>query len=442
MPNSFSSTGGTAHSSTVSGLVNGGSYNYYVRCQDTATNANPDDFTIGFTVAQPVDTTPPVRTNGAPSGTLVAGTTQATLSLTTDENATCRYASSAGVAYAAMPNLFAATGTTAHSTPVTGLVNGGSYNYYVRCQDTAGNPNTSDLTITFTVAQPVDTTPPVRSNGQPTGVLPAGTSQTSLSLATNENATCRYALTAGVAYGSMPNTFSSTGGTAQATTVSGLADGGSYSYYVRCQDGTGNANPDDFVITFSVGGGSTVASSFSGTESPLSENGRWDSPGSWTDLQKDNGAYAVGASGLAAQARLVTPPMGADQYSEITYSEDPGSSSWVGVTTRVQGGGNGSCYLAIVYAGEVRFYRTDDAGSLNFTLLASASTDNGVAPRRLRLESQGTNHRVYLNGIQVISYNASGTLYANGQPGVAVGLLSSGSSVKILSFAGGAIACG
>ncbi len=442
MPNSFSSTGGTAHSSTVSGLVNGGSYNYYVRCQDTATNANPDDFTIGFTVAQPVDTTPPVRTNGAPSGTLVAGTTQATLSLTTDENATCRYASSAGVAYAAMPNLFAATGTTAHSTPVTGLVNGGSYNYYVRCQDTAGNPNTSDLTITFTVAQPVDTTPPVRSNGQPTGVLPAGTSQTGLSLATNENATCRYALTAGVAYGSMPNTFSSTGGTAQATTVSGLADGGSYSYYVRCQDGTGNANPDDFVITFSVGGGSTVASSFSGTESPLSENGRWDSPGSWTDLQKDNGAYAVGASGLAAQARLVTPPMGADQYSEITYSEDPGSSSWVGVTTRVQGGGNGSCYLAIVYAGEVRFYRTDDAGSLNFTLLASASTDNGVAPRRLRLESQGTNHRVYLNGIQVISYNASGTLYANGQPGVAVGLLSSGSSVKILSFAGGAIACG
>ena len=39
--------------------------------------------------------------------------------------------------------------------------------------------------------------PPVRSNGQPTGVLPAGTTQTNLSLSTNENATCRYSLQAG-----------------------------------------------------------------------------------------------------------------------------------------------------------------------------------------------------------------------------------------------------
>jgi hypothetical protein len=73
-----------------------------------------------------------------------------------------------------------------------------------------------------------------------------------LQLTTDESATCRYATTAGIAYGSMPATFSSTGGTAHSTIVTGLADGGTYSYYVRCQDASGNANPDDFVITFSV----------------------------------------------------------------------------------------------------------------------------------------------------------------------------------------------
>ena len=160
-------------------------------------------------------------------------------------------------------------------------------------------------------------------------------------------------------------------------------NGGSYSYYVRCQDGTGNANVDDFVITFSVAqataAGNPVTSNFSGTENPLSENGMWDKPGAWTSLKKNNGAYSTD---LLSSARLVTPVVGADQYAEITYDQDPGASSWVGVTTRVQGPGNGSGYLAIAYAGEVRLYRTDDNGSLNFTLLASATASVGTAPRR------------------------------------------------------------
>ena len=304
-------------------------------------------------------------------------------------------------------------------------------------QDTAGNPNSNDFAITFTVAQLADTTPPVLSNGAPSGALAAGTTQTALTLSTNENATCRYASSAGVAYGSMPNTFTTTGGTAQATTVTGLVDGGSYNYYVRCQDTAGNANSNDFAITFTVASGGTVAatSNFSGIESPLSEGGVWDKPGSWAALRKNNGAYSVD---LLAQARLVTPTIGADQYSEITYDQDPGASAWAGVATRVQGTSNGSGYLAIAYAGEVRLYRTDDTGSLSFTLLASASANVGAAPRRLRLESQGTNHRVYFNGVQLISHNASGTLYSSGQPGIAASIFG-GPTVKILSFAAGAL---
>jgi hypothetical protein len=83
-----------------------------------------------------------------------------------------------------------------------------------------------------------------------------------LSLATDENATCRYATTAGVSYGAMPNPFTTTGGTAHATLVTGLSDGGSYGYFVRCQDGAGNANTTDFTISFSVGNTSGLVAAY------------------------------------------------------------------------------------------------------------------------------------------------------------------------------------
>ncbi len=95
-------------------------------------------------------------------------------------------------------------------------------------------------------------TPPVCSNGQPTGTLASATAQTTLSLSTDEAATCRYSETAGVAYSSMTDTFSTTGGTSHSTTVIELTDGNSYNYYVRCIDGSGNANSNDYTIRFSV----------------------------------------------------------------------------------------------------------------------------------------------------------------------------------------------
>jgi len=98
------------------------------------------------------DTTPPVRSNGFPSGTLSSGITQTTLSLTTNENATCRYSTVANTAYSSMTNTFSTTGGTSHSMTITGLSNGNTYNYYIRCQDAAGNANTDDYTITFSVA--------------------------------------------------------------------------------------------------------------------------------------------------------------------------------------------------------------------------------------------------------------------------------------------------
>ena len=107
------------------------------------------------------------------------------------------------------------------------------------------------VTVTFTPL-PVDTTPPARAGGRPTGTLAAGTTQTTLSLVTGEAATCRFATSTGVPYGAMAGMFTTTGGTSHATTVGGLANGGTYTFSVRCQDAAGNVNPDDFTIAFSV----------------------------------------------------------------------------------------------------------------------------------------------------------------------------------------------
>jgi hypothetical protein len=315
-----------------------------------------------------VDTTPPIRSGGSPSNTLIAGTTQTTISLaTTNENATCRYSTTQGVVYSSMPvNSFTTTGARSHSTTVTGLTNGGNYSYYVRCIDGAGNANTNDYPIQFSIALPDTTVPaaisnlsascttstscslswrapgddgntgtaaaydlryslatisdanwdaatlsgepspaaagttqtytvtglapltryyfaikardeilthwsalsnianattseapdtaaPVLSNGLPSGALAAGTLEADISVNTNEAATCRYATTPDISFANMSgNIFETTGSSYHAKHITGLANGSTYNFYVKCSDSTGNISPDDLPITFSI----------------------------------------------------------------------------------------------------------------------------------------------------------------------------------------------
>ena len=107
----------------------------------------------------------------------------------------------------------------------------------------------------------VDSSPPLVSGGQPTGVLASGTTQTTLRVTTDEPATCRYGTTPAVAYGSMASTFVTTGSTTHTTPVSGLVDGGSYSFAVRCVDAAGNANGSDTTLAFTVGGAASSGGS-------------------------------------------------------------------------------------------------------------------------------------------------------------------------------------
>jgi len=104
----------------------------------------------------------PARSEGAPSGTLPSGTTEATLSLNTDEHANCRYSTALDIPYDSMANPFSATDSKTHSTTVTGLSGGNTYTYYVRCKDifyvlypdskTQPNANADDYIISFSIS--------------------------------------------------------------------------------------------------------------------------------------------------------------------------------------------------------------------------------------------------------------------------------------------------
>jgi len=199
------------------------------------------------------DTTPPSRSNGSPSGMLSSGTANTDISMNTNESSDCRYSATSGVDFNSMNNNFSVTGNTSHSTTITGLQDGQDYIYYVRCQDAAGNSNTNDYLISFSVdSGSSDTTPPSRSNGSPVGTLSSGTPLTILSVNTNESSVCRYSTTSGVEFNAMNDNFSITGNTSHSTTITSLQDGQSYSYYVRCQDSSGNSNTNDYLISFSV----------------------------------------------------------------------------------------------------------------------------------------------------------------------------------------------
>jgi hypothetical protein len=127
-------------------------YTFYAWVNDTAGNANQ-------TTARwaKIDTTAPLINPVGPSGTIYS--TGTTLTATTNENSVCRY-SATDVAYENMTGNFTGS-TTTHTASISPGY--GSYTYYVRCNDTAGNVNITSAVISFTLAQ--ETSPPSGGGG-------------------------------------------------------------------------------------------------------------------------------------------------------------------------------------------------------------------------------------------------------------------------------------
>ena len=192
------------------------------------------------------DTTAPVISSisaGTPSQTT------ATITWTTDEAADSQVQYGTTVSYGTATTLDA-TLTTSHSVALSGLTASTLYYYRVLSRDASTNLATSAGQTFMTSAVP-DTTAPVLSAGSPTGLLTTTTSAT-LTLSTNEAATCRYSTTASTIYTSMTGAFDSTGGATHSTSVSGLQPSTPYIYYVRCVDSAANATTSDYTISFTT----------------------------------------------------------------------------------------------------------------------------------------------------------------------------------------------
>lgn len=142
-----------------------------------------------------------------------------------------------------------------------------SYSEMVTCSD-AGKAVYKKVAEWEVNVPPQDTTPPVISNGLPTGQQPAGIKFVNLFVKTNENAECRYSKLPNQQFGSMTKFFKT--GTLLHTQKIDVQHSTSYDYNVKCRDEKGNTNTDDYAISFSVAapGGSAeiVASSITNNQ--------------------------------------------------------------------------------------------------------------------------------------------------------------------------------
>lgn len=146
----------STNSYSDSGLTASSLYTYTVKAVDAAANISSASSPVSTTTLAlpPADTTPPTVLIIAPAqgSILSAGTTNTTLSVSTNENASCAYASVTGTPFASM-TLFSTTGATSHNTILSGLTNSSSYTYYVKCSDVSVNIS-NDTSTSFSVASP------------------------------------------------------------------------------------------------------------------------------------------------------------------------------------------------------------------------------------------------------------------------------------------------
>jgi hypothetical protein len=169
----MSSTGGTTHTTTLSGLAMGTSYLRYVRCADTANNQNTSDYTISFSVGSAPDTTAPVISSISASGISNSG---ATINWTTNELSDTQVEYGLTTTYNALTALNTAM-LTSHSATLTGLLGNTLYNYRVKSKDASGNTGTS-ANQTFTTTAGADATAP----SVPTGLVATATVAGQISL--------------------------------------------------------------------------------------------------------------------------------------------------------------------------------------------------------------------------------------------------------------------
>jgi hypothetical protein len=235
----FYLTGGSLYSFWVSGATTGASYGYV--------GANGPGFTTDTdTVGSGAGGSGQSGAAAAPALSPVGGTFGGSVTVTMTSatgGAAIHYTTDGSDPTVASP---------VYSTPLV-LTS----NTTVKALAFATGLSASSITLgVFTVT--AQSAPPALGFLSPSGTLPNGTTSATLSARSNVVAVCRYSTVPNTPFASMPGAFSTADGYNQTATVTGLASGAVYNYYIRCQDASGNTDTTDVTIGFAVAGGSVT----------------------------------------------------------------------------------------------------------------------------------------------------------------------------------------
>ncbi|MFA6183781.1 MAG: hypothetical protein WC682_01625 [Parcubacteria group bacterium] len=128
-----------------------GSHTLYAFAKDAAGNiSSSSSGGVIIAIEALADLESPTISSGLPIGKLPSDTTSVNLSVITNENATCKYATSTNT-YIAMTNTFTTTGETNHTVSIKNLKDDSNYNYFIRCQDLNLNANATDYIVSFSI---------------------------------------------------------------------------------------------------------------------------------------------------------------------------------------------------------------------------------------------------------------------------------------------------
>lgn len=167
---------------------------------------------------------------------------------------------------------------------------------------------------------------------------------------------------------------------------------------------------------------------FPASERPVSQggtwtNGQWDgSPltfGSGRNLQTVGNNLVVANTAAQSAARLQSPTYADNQWCEIDIV-NLSNTDFFGVLTRVKSIADADSYLLTYRPGDPQllFYRVDDTTTVNFVQIGAGISITPVFKQTLRMESTGTKHYFYLDGVLMNVGGYDEATYTSGQPGI------------------------